>query len=98
MAIVRRHTFRLLILCSLMFVVEGAYAQFGGTISGIVADPSGAIVPGASLTLRNTATSEQRIATSSGDGVYQFVSLAPGSYELTTTMKGFSTSKAAADT
>ena len=57
-----------MILCSLMFVVHGAYAQFGATISGIVADPSGAIVPGAPLTLRNTATNEQRVATSSGTG------------------------------
>jgi Carboxypeptidase regulatory-like domain len=93
MALVRRYTFRLLILCSLMFAGHGAYAQFGASISGIVTDPSGAIVPGAALTLRNTATSEQRVATTSSAGIYQFVSLAPGSYELTTVMKGFSTSK-----
>jgi hypothetical protein len=78
-----------------MLFARGAYAQFSGTISGIVADPSGAIVPGASLTLLNTSTNEQRVATSSAAGVYQFVSLAPGSYELTTTMKGFSSSKTA---
>ena len=54
-----------MILCSLMFVAHGAYAQFGATISGIVTDPSGAIVPDASLTLRNTATNEQRVATTS---------------------------------
>ncbi len=93
MAITRRHTFRLIILCSLMFVVRGAYAQFSGTISGVVTDPSGAIVPSASLALRDTATNEQHIATSSPGGVYQFVSLEPGVYELTTTMKGFSTAK-----
>src|ERR1700738_2941627 len=86
---------RLILFCSLAFGARGAYAQFSGTISGIVADPSGAIVPGAALTLLNTSTNEQRVATSSAAGVYQFVSLAPGSYELTTTISGFSTSKTA---
>ena len=95
MAITGKRIFCLIILCSLAFGTRGAYAQFSGTISGIVTDPSGAIVPGATLTLLNTSTNEQRVATSSPAGVYQFVSLAPGSYELSTTMKGFSTSKTA---
>jgi Carboxypeptidase regulatory-like domain len=95
MAVAGKRIFRLVLLCSLAFGARIAYAQFSGTVSGIVADPSGAIVPGASLTLLNTSTNEQRVATSSADGVYQFVSLAPGSYELTTTMKGFSSSKTA---
>jgi hypothetical protein len=93
MVIAKRRISCLITLCFLMLVARGAYAQFSGTISGIVADPSGAIVPGATLSLRNTSTNEQRVATSTGAGVYQFVSLAPGSYELTTTMKGFSTSR-----
>ncbi len=84
-----------LILCFFALFAPAAFAQFSGTISGIVADPSGAIVAGAQLILLNTSTQEHRAATSSSAGVYQFVSLAPGSYELTTTMKGFSTSKTA---
>src|ERR1700674_5615262 len=94
MVIARKRIFCLVTLCFFVFVA-GACAQFSGTISGIVADPSGAIVPGAALTLLNTSTNEQRVATSSAAGVYQFVSLAPGSYELTTTISGFSTSKTA---
>ena len=58
MAIISKRTFCLILLCSVIFVTHRAYAQFGATISGIVTDPSGAIVPGAALTLRNTATSE----------------------------------------
>jgi Carboxypeptidase regulatory-like domain len=87
---------RLLLLTSLgflLFAASGAYAQFSGTISGTVMDSSGAIVPGATVSLRNTSTNEQRVATSATGGIYQFVSLAPGSYELTTTMKGFSASR-----
>jgi hypothetical protein len=93
MAINRKRFTYLSILCLVVLFARGAYAQFSGTISGIVADPSGAIVPGAALTLLNTSTNEQRVATSSATGFYQFVSLAPGSYQLSTTMKGFSTSK-----
>src|SRR3984893_9470983 len=95
MAITGKRIFSLIILCSLAFGTRGAYAQFSGTISGIVSDPSGAIVPGAELTLINTSTNEQRVPTSPAAGVYQSPSLAPGSYELTTTMTGFSTSKTA---
>src|ERR1700730_17108337 len=82
-----------LILVGLLSVSRGAYAQFSGTISGVVTDASGALVPDATLVLRNTATGEQRTTTSSPKGIYQFVSLAPGSYLLTTTMQGFSVSK-----
>jgi Carboxypeptidase regulatory-like domain len=80
-------------LCVLLCLSHIASAQFSGTISGVVADPSGAMVPGATLTLRNTGTNEQRVATSTAAGIYQFVSLAPGIYELTTTMAGFSPTK-----
>ncbi len=70
-----------------------AFAQFSGNVSGIVTDPSGAVVSGASLRLRNVATDEVKTTTSSPTGVYQFVSLAPGAYELSTTMSGFSSTK-----
>ena len=84
-----------ILLCGLLLTVHGAFAQFSGTVSGVVADPSGAVVPGATMTLHNTATNEQHIVTTTSAGIYQFVSLPPGSYELTTTMKGFSGSKIA---
>jgi hypothetical protein len=93
---IMRTTFsRLLFFWSVLFLVHNANAQFSGTISGEVLDPSGAIVPNATLSLRNVATNQVRTATSSTVGVYQFVSLAPGAYELTTTITGFSTSKVA---
>ena len=85
--------FRFVLLCGLLLVASEALAQFSGTVSGVVLDPSGAVVPGATMTLHNTATNEQRIATTTSAGIYQFVSLPPGSYELTTTMKGFAGSK-----
>ena len=93
MVSIRSKIYFLVMVCASLSFSQNAFAQFGGVISGIVSDPSGAIVPGASLTLLDTNTSQQRTSTSSAAGVYQFVSLGPGSYELTTTMKGFSTSK-----
>src|ERR1700722_13425525 len=83
----------LLFLCGLLATSVSVYAQFSGNISGVVADSTGAIVPNSTVTLRNTATGEQRTTVSTGAGIYQFVSLAPGSYDISATMKGFSTSK-----
>ncbi len=70
-----------------------AFAQFSGTITGTVQDPSGAVVGGANVVLKNTATGEQKTVKSSSSGVYQFVSLAPGTYQVTTTMQGFAESQ-----
>lgn len=59
------------------------------SISGTVTDPSGAVIPGAELTL----TSQQRqssIKTKTGtDGLYSFPNLEPGSYDVSVTAVGF---------
>ena len=69
-----------------------AYAQAGrGSISGTVADSSGAIVPGASVVLRESSTGIKQSTVTTSAGVYSFVSVAPGSYDLTVTHAGFST-------
>src|SRR5665213_4569317 len=80
---------RAVVLFSLLCMIQSAYAQFSGTISGVVVDPTGASVPNASLSLRSSSTNQQRTVKSSAAGVYQFVSLAPGPYELSVTMNGF---------
>ena len=60
-----------------------------GGISGIVTDPTGAVVTGANLTLTNPATGETFSATSSASGDYVFALLKPGQYTLTVTKDGF---------
>lgn len=60
-----------------------------GAISGTVADPSGAVIVGASLTLKNNATGESLTTTSGGTGGYQFTLLTPGTYSLVVTQTGF---------
>ncbi|MGB7134748.1 MAG: carboxypeptidase-like regulatory domain-containing protein, partial [Acidobacteriaceae bacterium] len=67
-----------------------ALAQSGyGEITGIVSDPTGAIVPGAVVILSNAATGENRTLTTNSAGTYRF-SAVPivGSYVITVTAQG----------
>ena len=50
---------------------------------GTVADPNGAVVPGATVTARNLGTGISRSTTSAADGTYRLISLPPGDYEVT---------------
>src|SRR5580658_289554 len=60
-----------------------------GNIAGIVTDPTGAVVPGASVTLRNLDTGNSTSKTSNADGSYNFALLAPGNYSLSAKATGF---------
>jgi Carboxypeptidase regulatory-like domain len=62
-----------------------------GTISGTIRDASGAVVPGASLTVKNVATGATRTATTDTEGRYRIPNLTPGDYELRATLSGFRT-------
>ncbi len=53
-----------------------------GDVTGTVSDASGAIVPGANVTLRFLATNETRTATTNSNGTYRFSLLQPGEYEI----------------
>src|SRR3569833_29980 len=69
-----------------------AFAQAGrGSISGLVSDQSGAIIPGAKLMAESQATGLKRSTVSTDAGLYSFVSLAPGVYRVTATAQGFDT-------
>jgi uncharacterized protein YfiM (DUF2279 family) len=68
-----------------------AFAQTLGEISGIVTDPSGAIVAGATITLTNTGTSAVREAKTNQVGVFSFAALTPGTYNVRVTAAGFKT-------
>ena len=66
-------------------------AQTYGDISGEVLDPSGAVVPGVSITLTNTATNAVRTTESNTAGAYTFPALQPGVYVLKAEKTGFKT-------
>ena len=75
-----------------MLCAVAAVAQAGrGGISGLVSDSSGAIVPGAKITAQNHDTGVKLSAVSTSAGLYSFVSLSPGTYDVTATAKGFQT-------
>jgi hypothetical protein len=74
-----------------LFSLSGyALAQtFSASISGIVSDPSGAVLSGAKVTLTNTDTHDTRDYSTSDDGNYKFDNLLPGPYQIDVTMSGF---------
>jgi outer membrane receptor protein involved in Fe transport len=63
----------------------------GGTILGTVSDSTGAIVPRASVSIRNVATGVARDVTTDSAGLYSVPNLLPGAYEVTASATGFST-------
>ena len=66
--------------------------EFRGTITGSVKDQNGAIVPGATVTIENTATNVKSNATTNDEGAFVFPLLIPGNYKLSATANGFKTS------
>ncbi|MGC2272039.1 MAG: carboxypeptidase-like regulatory domain-containing protein, partial [Candidatus Sulfotelmatobacter sp.] len=76
----------------ILFLCGGsvALAQAGrGSVSGLVTDPSGAIVAGAKVVLLNQATGVTQHTVTSSGGLYTFISLNPGVYQVTASQKGF---------
>lgn len=61
----------------------------GATLAGTVTDPSGSVVPNASVAITNTATGETRTIQTNADGLYSAPNLIPGSYTETITASGF---------
>ncbi len=61
------------------------------TLSGVVRDASGGVVPQAKVALRNTATGATRTTTSDSQGLYSLTNLDPGTYELRVEHAGFKT-------
>src|SRR5271165_268888 len=70
-------------------LVSPATAQSTSQLNGNVTDPSGAAVAGAKITLTEAATGFQRTATSNASGLYQFLDVPPGGYQLAASASGF---------
>jgi Carboxypeptidase regulatory-like domain len=69
---------------------SAALAQAGrGSISGLVTDPSGAVVNGATVTALNRGTGVALHTVTSEAGLYSFISLNPGVYVVTASQQGF---------
>ena len=66
-----------------------AFAQATGTISGLVSDQSGAVMPGVTIEVTNTDTNQTRSAVTGSDGFYTVPLLQPGPYNVRATLPGF---------
>lgn len=88
-----RSIWRLGILTSLALIALTSltFAQSGGNVAimGTVMDPSGAVVPGASITVTERSTGVTRSAVSNGSGQFNISSLPPGTYTVKIAAKGF---------
>src|SRR5437867_1685864 len=81
---------KLLVVAALSgFSVCCLYAQTFGEVTGRVTDPSGAVIPGASVALTNVNTNAVRNAVTAEAGAYTFPSIPPGVYRLRTELPGF---------
>lgn len=79
-------------LLTLFFVSTISAQEFRGTIAGTITDPNGAVVPGASVTVKNVATNITSSTTSNDEGVYTVPLLPSGAYTVSATGNGFKTS------
>ena len=80
--------------CFVVFVVVAfsasvSFAQFSGSVTGVVQDATGAAVPKANVVLVQVGTEVTRAAVSDANGGFNFVSLAPANYELSAEAGGF---------
>ncbi len=81
----------LISLISLLSINMALFAQATTQVSGLVTDPTGAVIPNASLELQNVETGLKRTATSDAGGAYSFVQVIPGQYRISATATGFRT-------
>src|SRR5690242_20861501 len=73
-----------LTLCLCVLASPMLLAQTAGTgaLTGTISDPSGGVVPNATVTITSIDTGQSRSATTGADGVYKFSLLPPGSYRV----------------
>ncbi len=67
----------------------------GATVSGVLTDPSKALLPGATITATDAGTGRQYVAASDDRGEYRILNITPGTYDLQAELSGFATVKIA---
>jgi hypothetical protein len=77
------------VMAGIAMLATVAHAQFRASITGTVTDTSGAVVPGATLTLTDNGTNAKQVRTSDNNGFYSFNALPPDHFTLDVTKDGF---------
>jgi hypothetical protein len=81
----------LLLFAATFLLSPAAHGQFRASIQGTVVDSTGAVIPGANLTLVNNSTNEKQVRTSNAEGIFSFNALPPDTFKLTVEKDGFQT-------
>ena len=82
------------LLCLLFvatFATISAFSQDTASLRGTVTDPSGAVIPGASVNIKSADTGTVRFTVTDAQGAYSFLQVPPGIYKLVAEKPGFST-------
>src|SRR5438034_11648487 len=90
----KQSVLRLLALISLIVatsVVSFAQGSAAGSISGVVKDPNGAVVVGATVNVKNPGTGQEFTATTSDNGTFSVPAIPAGKYTVTIAASGFKT-------
>ncbi|MFY9748048.1 MAG: TonB-dependent receptor [Acidobacteriaceae bacterium] len=84
------------LLCMIAFVCLGAFAAAQtptGTVEGLVTDNTGAVVPGAAVTILKASTNEAKVTATDSQGRFTIPFVEPGVYSVTVAARGFKTAK-----
>src|SRR5579871_2308266 len=81
----------LLALLVISFLSSKGWTQSTGSILGTVTDSSNAVIPGAKVTITDTATNQSQTTTSNSAGNFQFPNLPPSTYKMRVEKDGFKT-------
>jgi hypothetical protein len=78
-----------LIAVTLVLAASSFAQESRATLTGHISDPNGAAIAGATVTVRNLRTTEEKVTTTSDDGNYTIPYLQPGTYSVTVEQSGF---------
>src|SRR4029077_5246279 len=77
------------VVSAILVLSLAGFAQTAGQVTGLVTDPSGSVVVGATVTITNSQTNVARTTTTNSAGNYAFPALQPGVYNVKAELRGF---------
>ena len=82
-------TVTVMLLAGIFCISAAGQSLVSGDIAGTITDPSGAVVPNATVTLKNNASGQTQTATTNSSGAYRFSLLPPAQYTVSASASGF---------